>query len=86
MQVAVNAQAGPCIDGRIAFLGLGELRGLPVGELLPFADFLLENNGIDFLKAHVGDAKLFDHLLQFDESCRMDVTHARQLVEVVGGR
>ena len=83
-EVVVDAQAGPRVDGGIALLGVGQLRGFPVGELLPFADFLLEEDGVDLLKALIGDFILLHELLQFDKSCWMEVAHTRQLVEVVG--
>ena len=44
-EVVVDAQTSPGVDGGIALLGFGELRGLPVGELLALADFLVKNDG-----------------------------------------
>ena len=85
MEVLIDAQAGPGVDGGIALLCLGELGGFPVRELLPLADLLMEKDGEDLLEAHVGDAVLFDHLLQLDESSRMQIAHPGKLMEVVGG-
>ena len=85
LQVLVDAEAGPGVDGGIALLGFGELGRFPVGELLVFADFLLEEDGIDFLQAHVGDVILLDRLLQLDESSRGEVANTAQLMKVVGG-
>ena len=85
-EVVVDAQTGPGVDGGIALLGFGELRGLPVGELLALADFLVKNDGVDLLQAHVGDMVLLDHLLEFDEGSGLHVADAGELVEVVVGR
>ena len=86
LQALIDAQAGPCIDGCVTLLGIAQLGRLPVGELLVFADLLLEKDGIDLLQAHVGDAVLLDQLLQFDESGGMDVAQPGQLMEIVGSR
>ena len=83
VEIAVDTQASPGVDCGIALLGIGQLRGFPVGELLSFADFLLEQDGIDFLKAHVGDVILFHELLQLDKSFWMYVAYPCKLVEVV---
>ena len=85
LQVIVDAQACPGVDGGIALLGVGELRRFPVGELLSFADFLLEKDGVDLLQSHLNDLILLDQLLQFNKPGGMDVAHARELVEVIGG-
>ena len=79
-------QACPSVNGCVTLLGVGELGGFPVGELLAFADFLLEKDGKDLLQAHVRNLILCDQLLQLDESCGMDVANAGELVEVVGSR
>ena len=86
LQMPVNEQTRPGVDGGIPLLGIAELGGFPVGELLSFADLLLEKYGVDLLQAHVGDVVLLDQLLQFNEACGMHVAYACELVKVVGGR
>ena len=86
LQVVVDAQAGPRVDGGIGLLGIGEVGGFPVRELLAFADLFLEEDGVDLLQAHVGDVILLDKLLEFDEAYWLEVTHACQLMEIVGCR
>ena len=85
LEVLVDAQACPGVDGGIALLGFGELWGFPVGELLSLADLVLEEDGVDLLQAHVADAVLLDEVLELDEAGWMDVGDAGQLVKVVGG-
>ena len=85
MQILIDFEASPSIDGGISLLCIGELWCLPIGELLPFADLVLEENGIDFLEAHVCDAVLLDELLQLDEAGRMTLANTGNLVEVVTG-
>ena len=84
-QEVIDAQAGPCVNGGIALLGLGELGGFPIGELLVLADLVLKKDGINLLQAHVGDVVLLDELLQFNKSSRMQFSHASKLMEIIGG-
>ena len=48
-QLVVYVAASPCVDGGVLLLGGCEFFGFPVGELLTFADFFVEDDGIDFL-------------------------------------
>ncbi len=68
LQVLIDADAGPRVDGGILLLGFGELWCLPVGELLALADLLLEQDGVNLLQAHVGYLILLDQLLQFNKA------------------
>ena len=85
LQVVVDLQACPGVDGCVALLGVGELGGFPVGELLSLADLVLEEDGVNLLQAHVGDLVLLDEGLQLDEAGGVDVGDAGELVEVVAG-
>ena len=75
-EVVVDAQTSPGVDGGIALLGFGELRGLPVSELLALADFLVKNDGVDFLQAHVGDSYLGHFVLYVDECSWLECVSA----------
>lgn len=86
-EVAVDLEAGPGVDGGVLLLGVGEGGGFPVGELLGFADLLLEEDGVDLLQAHVGDLVVGDEFLQLGESGgTQGGLEAPELVEVVVGR
>ena len=83
MQIFIDFETRPSVDGGIALLGIGERGGLPIGELLPLADLHLEKDGKNLLEAHVGDAILLDELLQLDEAGRAAVTDACKLMKIV---
>ena len=87
LEVLVDLEAGPGVDGGILLLGVGEVGGFPVGELLALADLLLEDDGVDLLQAHVGDGILLDEFLQLGEAGGVEGgVEAHELVEVICGR
>ena len=82
-QSIINVNTRPCINGGIPLLGFCELSAFPIGKALRFTNFLLKQDGINFLQTDIGDMEITHHFLQFHKSGRSELEHLVHLPKII---
>ena len=83
LQRKIDAQRSPCIGGGVARLFGSEMRVLPIGELLGFANLLAKDNREDLLQTEFHNTIFAYHRLQIYTIGRLEVASSAKTSNVV---
>lgn len=83
VDLLIEMDAAPGVDGGILALLVREDGSLPVGQLLALGDLLVEEVRIELLQAQVLDAYRPHHVLKIDEVAGDEVLTCLELVKII---